>query len=157
VDKVRYAQSKAKRDLSRHKKNRDCVLQLAFPRLSKSKTFFVIPGEEPKIVFCAFVPRVIVTAGKVTYFFWNQAFGMLLAKRGAWFHFSCALRQTIKGGHTMKVLLRIYEHVETLEREFSSAEEVRRMTRELTEANPNLFIEPCLEVEAGRVIALSEV
>jgi hypothetical protein len=57
----------------------------------------------------------------------------------------------------MKVILRIYEHVETLEREFSSAEEVRRMTRELTEANPNLFIEPCLEIEAGRVIALSEV
>jgi hypothetical protein len=57
----------------------------------------------------------------------------------------------------MKVILRIYEHVETLEREFSSAEEVRRMTRELIEANPNLFIEPCLEIEAGRVIALSEV
>lgn len=61
------------------------------------------------------------------------------------------------GGQIMKVILRIYEHVETLEREFSSAEEVRRMTRELAEANPNLFIEPCLEVEAGRVIALSEL
>mgnify|MGYP001041998999 FL=1 len=57
----------------------------------------------------------------------------------------------------MKVILRIYEHVETLEREFSTAEEVRRMTRELAEANPDLFIEPCLEIEAGRVIALSEV
>jgi hypothetical protein len=57
----------------------------------------------------------------------------------------------------MKVILRIYEHVDTLEREVSSAEEVRRMTRELIEANPSLFIEPCVEVEAGRVIALSEV
>jgi hypothetical protein len=67
------------------------------------------------------------------------------------------LLQITRGGHTMKVILRIYEHVETLEREFSSAEEVRRMTRELAESNPNLFIEPCLEIEAGRVIALSEV
>lgn len=56
----------------------------------------------------------------------------------------------------MKVIFRIYEHVETLEREFSSVEEVRRATRELSEANPSLLIEPCLEVEAGRVIALSE-
>jgi hypothetical protein len=67
------------------------------------------------------------------------------------------MSQITRGGHIMKVILRIYEHVETLEREFSSAEEVRRMTRELAEANPNLLIEPCLEVEAGRVIALSEV
>ena len=57
----------------------------------------------------------------------------------------------------MKVILRIYENIETLEREFTSAEEGRRMTRELSEANPNLLVEPCIEVEAGRVIALSEV
>jgi hypothetical protein len=82
---------------------------------------------------------------------------MLLAKIAAWSCFSPTLCPTTKGGRIMKVILRIYEHVETLEREFSSAEEVRRMTRELTEANPNLFIEPCLEIEAGRVIALSEV
>ena len=42
----------------------------------------------------------------------------------------------------MKVILRIYEHVETLEREFSTAEEVRRLTRELAEADPDLLIEP---------------
>jgi len=80
-----------------------------------------------------------------------------LLKQGHGFAFLGALLQKTRGGHTMKVILRIYEHVETLEREFSSAEEVRRMTRELAEANPNLFIEPCLEVEAGRVIALSEI
>jgi len=80
-----------------------------------------------------------------------------LLKQGHGFAFLGTLLQKTRGGHTMKVILRIYEHVETLEREFSSAEEVRRMTRELAEANPNLFIEPCLEVEAGRVIALSEI
>jgi hypothetical protein len=31
------------------------------------------------------------------------------------------------------------------------------MTREMAEANPDLLIEPCLEVEAGRVIALSDI
>jgi hypothetical protein len=82
---------------------------------------------------------------------------MLLAKKAASSVFSRMLCPTTKGGNIMKVILRIYEHVETLEREFSSAEEVRRMTRELIDANPNLFIEPCLEIEAGRVIALSEV
>ena len=83
---------------------------------------------------------------------------MLLAEEGAWFRLFRHVASKNKGrSHIMKVILRIYEHVETLEREFSSAEEVRRMTRELAEANPNLFIEPCLEVEAGRVIALSEI
>ena len=56
----------------------------------------------------------------------------------------------------MKVILRIYEHVETFEKDFSSTAEVRRTTRELAEANPNLFIEPCLEVEAGRIVSRSE-
>jgi hypothetical protein len=40
---------------------RDCMLHSAFPRLSKSKTFFVTPDEELKIVFCAFSSRVNVT------------------------------------------------------------------------------------------------
>lgn len=82
---------------------------------------------------------------------------MVLAKARGWIRFLARVASTNQGGYAMKVILRIYEHVETLEREFSSAEEVRRMTRELAEANPNLLIEPCLEVEAGRVIALSEV
>jgi hypothetical protein len=82
---------------------------------------------------------------------------MLFAKSRAWFRFFADVEEKSRGGYTMKVILRIYEHVETLEREFSSAEEVRRMTRELAEANPDLLIEPCLEVEAGRVIALSDV
>ena len=90
-------------------------------------------------------------------FLWDRFLEWILLRQGHDFAFSRIQRQTTSGGHTMKVILRIYEHVETLEREFSNAEEVRRMTRELAEANPNLFIEPCLEVEAGRVIALSEV
>jgi len=81
---------------------------------------------------------------------------MLLAKSGASVGVFRLFHQTSRGGETMKVIFRIYEHVETLEREFSSVEEVRRVTRELSEANPSLLIEPCLEVEAGRVIALSE-
>ena len=90
-------------------------------------------------------------------FFINRLLECFLLSYRHGFAFSHALRQSTRGGYVMKVILRIYEHVETLEREFSSAEEVRRMTRELAEANPNLFIEPCLEVEAGRFIALSEV
>lgn len=81
---------------------------------------------------------------------------MVLAKSDSSTRVSSSIREKTGGGESMKVIFRIYEHVETLEREFSSVEEVRRATRELSEANPSLLIEPCLEVEAGRVIALSE-
>jgi hypothetical protein len=51
----------------------------------------------------------------------------------------------------MRVILRIYEHIKSLEREFSSAEEVRREVSELMKDNPHLFVQPCLEIDAGRM------
>ena len=54
----------------------------------------------------------------------------------------------------MRVILRIYEHIKSMELEFSSAEEVRRVVSELVKDNPHLFVQPCLEIDAGRMTNL---
>jgi hypothetical protein len=60
------------------------------------------------------------------------------------------------GGVIMRVILRIYEHIKTMEREFSDAEEVRRLVSELVKDNPHIFVQPCLEIDAGRMMNLSD-
>jgi hypothetical protein len=60
------------------------------------------------------------------------------------------------GGLIMRVILRIYEHIKTMEREFSDAEEVRRVVSELVKDNPHIFVQPCLEIDAGRMTNLSD-
>jgi hypothetical protein len=56
----------------------------------------------------------------------------------------------------MRVILRVYEHVKSMEGDFSSAEEVRQVVSELVKDNPHLFVQPCLEIDAGRMTNLSD-
>jgi hypothetical protein len=56
----------------------------------------------------------------------------------------------------MRVILRIYEHIKSMEREFLSADEVRQAVNELMKDNPHLFVQPCLEIDAGRTPNLSD-
>ncbi|MBW2064421.1 MAG: hypothetical protein JRJ03_05750 [Deltaproteobacteria bacterium] len=51
----------------------------------------------------------------------------------------------------MKMILKVYEHKETLEKEFSSIEEANTAVEKMMEENPNLHIEPYFEVDAGCV------
>jgi len=144
----------------RHPQHQPGVLSHSFilPQIVKIHDVFCHPTRGTRNLFpCLSLDSRCNLLILILLFCGNKLLECFLLNQGHDFAFSRTMSQITRGGHIMKVILRIYEHVETLEREFSSAEEVRRMTRELAEANPNLLIEPCLEVEAGRVIALSEV
>lgn len=52
----------------------------------------------------------------------------------------------------MKMILKVYEHKETLEKEFSSVEEANNVVEKMIQDNPNLHVESYYEVDAGCVI-----
>ncbi|MBW1997690.1 MAG: hypothetical protein JRJ29_06965 [Deltaproteobacteria bacterium] len=56
----------------------------------------------------------------------------------------------------MKMILKVYEHKETLEKEFSSVEEANDVVEKMIEDNPNLHVESYFEVDAGCVIDESD-
>jgi biotin carboxylase len=55
----------------------------------------------------------------------------------------------------MKVLLRVYEYKETLERECSSVEEATQIAESMTGNDPNIFIERYIELDTNSVIDIS--
>ncbi|MBW2030011.1 MAG: hypothetical protein JRJ31_13155 [Deltaproteobacteria bacterium] len=52
----------------------------------------------------------------------------------------------------MKMILKVYEHKETLEKEFASVEEANDEVERMDQDNPNLHVESYFEVDAGCVV-----
>lgn len=58
---------------------------------------------------------------------------------------------------SMKMILRIFEYKDTIEREFSSVEEAQKILGHMNEKNPNLRIEPYFEVDDNCIQGISPV
>ena len=57
----------------------------------------------------------------------------------------------------MKVTFRVYEYKETLEKEFSSVEELGQMMEQMVLDNPDLFLEPFFEIDSGCVTDICDI
>ena len=57
----------------------------------------------------------------------------------------------------MKVILRVFEYKQTIEREFSTAEEAQQVLGLMSEAHPELMIEPYFEVDESCVLDITRV
>ena len=55
----------------------------------------------------------------------------------------------------MKIILRIFEYKDTIEREFSSVEEAQKVLGRMSEKNPNLMIEPYFEVDESCILGIT--
>lgn len=57
----------------------------------------------------------------------------------------------------VKVLLRVYQYKETIERECSGVEEASQIAEGMAAKDPNLLIEPYIEVDKNCVIDISDL
>jgi hypothetical protein len=57
----------------------------------------------------------------------------------------------------LKVLLRIYKHEKTLEREFSSYDEAQRTVEQMITEHPDLIVEPYVQLSDSCEIDISEI
>lgn len=55
----------------------------------------------------------------------------------------------------MKIILRIFEYKDTIEREFATLEEAQKILGHMNDKNPNLRIEPYLEVDDHCILGIA--
>jgi hypothetical protein len=60
-------------------------------------------------------------------------------------------------GRSIKVMLRVYKHEKTLEREFSSSYDAQGAIELMHKNNPDLIVEPYVQLGDSTEIAISEI